>query len=143
MFLHQFENKYNVELNDNGRFCCCDDGTCVINLADLPTNCSNKCDTTFIVSIAPCNVSNGTLCSDESTESGVTMNGPSFVNYGYFFDLASNQRPENVSCLELGAQNEQIFFTIVICMCLYVIPTNPLRLDASEIWYLLRYHIVL
>ena len=98
VLFYDFENKYNAEIHQNGLFCCCDTSTCVEELADLHTNCSDRCDTSFNLSIAPCNASRGELCSAHSTGAGVTLNGPSFMNYSYFFDLESDQRPENVRC---------------------------------------------
>ena len=102
VLLYQYENKYNVEINENGLFCCCDAGMCVKELVDLPANCSDRCDTSFNLTIAPCKASNGSACFAESTESGVTSNSPSIVQYGYFFHFASNERPENVRACKLS-----------------------------------------
>ena len=96
VLLYQYENRYNAEINENGLFCCCDGGFCEKELVNLPTNCSERCDTSFEVRIAPCEANDETLCSAESTESGVITNSPSSVQYGYFFHLTSNERPENV-----------------------------------------------
>lgn len=95
--LHRYENKYNVEINQNGRFCCCDTTICEMKLENLPTNCSESCDTSFNVSIAPCNSREHMPCFTQSTKSGFNRNVPFFVEYNYFFHLTSEAQPENVS----------------------------------------------
>ena len=96
--LHQFDNKYNAEMDEEGRLCCCDRITlCRSGLANLLKDCPDLCETSFNVSVAPCTPTEEMPCFVETTQVESIAPGTSFAEYGYFFHLSSNAKPENVS----------------------------------------------
>ena len=55
MQLHDFRNFHNVEINDNGWFCCCDTGSCRQSQNQLfELDCNPYCDTYFEVRMLKC-----------------------------------------------------------------------------------------